>query len=498
MLERSRYDGVLFVLEELLVRSAELHASAWKEAFDEFLAERAAGTARTPEPFLPARDYVLHVRGNPTEVAAERLLAARRLTLPLGRPGDGPHAATVFGLANRVHRQRLARLRAGSLQVNEAALQFAETLHRSGFRLAAVSLDRHAEELLRAAELAKLFHAWVDGRDVARLHLAVPPAPDLWVEALRRLEVSPQRAAAFVTGAEQVSGARSAGVATVWDAQADASIFDAFGVVFAATSRPGTAAVLPSALVHVDTIAQAGRPTALFLDFDGTLTGITGTPQEASMSDAVRDTVAAIASRGVPVAVVSGRDLDNLQARVGLSTLYYAGSHGFDIAGPEGLRYEHPEGLAQLPALDAAERFLREQLGDLTGALVERKRFALAAHYRLVAPARVQRVEEAVTAALAMFKGLRASRGKKVIELLPAVEWHKGRAMLWLLERMAPGAWPVYVGDDQTDEDAFALLRDHGTGIAVQEHPSPTAARFRLAGPHEVALFLDQLAEKQR
>jgi alpha,alpha-trehalase len=493
-IDRTRFDAVVFTLDAVLVDSDRLLAAVWKQAFDGFLAVRHWQVGK--QAFDTDLDYGEHVRGHPRDVAAARLLVSRGLTLPRGKPTDGPQAATAWGLAKTVEHVLQARLRTERPSVREPAARLARTLRGCGFQLGVVSPEPDAGLLLRSAGLGQLFHARVDGRDVMRFRLRPWPTAEFWSEVLRRSQVSHRRAAAFVNGPAEAAAATQAGIATVWNVDGmrtpeGQDVFELFSVVL-----PATAKGLPSALAHLETIAPTGTPMALFLDFDGTLTGITGTPREAVLADVVRETLATISARGVPVAIVSGRDLENLQARVNLPTLYYAGSHGFDLAGPDGLRYEHPEALAQLSALDTAEQFLHAQLDGLTGALVERKRFALAAHYRRVAPAEVHRVEKAVEQALAMHSGLRAARGKKVIELLPGVDWHKGRAMEWLRARMMPDAWTLYIGDDQTDEDALALLGEEGAGIAVQEEPTPTTARYALANPDEVLVFLKRFAER--
>jgi trehalose 6-phosphate phosphatase len=88
--------------------------------------------------------------------------------------------------------------------------------------------------------------------------------------------------------------------------------------------------------------------------------------------------------------------------------------------------------------------------------------------------------------------------GKRVLELRPAIAWDKGRAVRWLLEIVAPAGEafaPVYVGDDLTDEDAFAAVRDDGVGIVVRGETDdrPTLASFALAGPVEVPTLLARI-----
>ncbi len=254
---------------------------------------------------------------------------------------------------------------------------------------------------------------------------------------------------------------------------------------------------LPHALLSFEQLAArlAGRQPAFFLDFDGTLSPIVPRPEDAELLAGLRATLRALAGEHF-VAIVSGRDRKDVRQRVGLDQLVYAGSHGMDISGPGGLRMVHDGARQRLGELDAAEGDLRSRLAGLPGAQVERKRLAVAVHYRNVAAGQVGQVEAAVSQVHAGLPGLVRTAGKKVFELRPDVPWHKGRAVLWLLEVMKlnrPEVGPIYIGDDLTDEDAFAVLRGRGVGVLVGEHGGPTAADFRLDSPAEVGRLLERL-----
>jgi len=252
---------------------------------------------------------------------------------------------------------------------------------------------------------------------------------------------------------------------------------------------------LPSALGALDAIREriAGRPVMVFLDYDGTLTPIVRRPEDAVLSDEMRARVRALAAR-VPVAIVSGRDRVAVESLVDLPELIYVGSHGFDIEGPSGAERLRLEVAAEwVPDLDAAEAALRGRLAGIRGAIVERKRLTLAAHYRLVAGVHRPKVIEAVDAVRAAHPRLRKDAGKAVLELRPDVEWDKGHAVRWLLERVAPAGVGLYLGDDLTDETAFAALRGHGIGIAVGVTTRETLAELALRDPEEVGSFLHRL-----
>jgi trehalose-phosphatase len=185
---------------------------------------------------------------------------------------------------------------------------------------------------------------------------------------------------------------------------------------------------------------------------------------------------------------------------VGLDNLIYAGSHGFDIAGPNGLRQQHEEAKPSLPDLERAEQLLRDRLGHIEGVLIERKQFAIAVHTRLVADKDVGDVEASVDQICQQHASLRQMRGKKVYELQPDVSWNKGHAVVWLREALGldrPQVVTIYLGDDVTDEDAFRAISERalGIGIVVSAPASGTQAHYELRDCDEVQQFLSHLLD---
>ena len=254
--------------------------------------------------------------------------------------------------------------------------------------------------------------------------------------------------------------------------------------------------MIPSALDHVQEIASRSGQAAVFLDYDGTLTPIVSHPEDAWLSDSMRQALRELAAR-VPVAILSGRDLDDVRGRVLVDGIVYAGSHGFDIAGAGGLRREL--GTAYLPVLDAAEMELREALDEIPGSQLERKHFSVATHYRNVNESDAFRVTQAVDTVAAGHHELRRINGKKVYELLPDIDWDKGKAVLWLLDTLGlerGKVLPIYIGDDRTDEDAFSALEKRGVAILVSEQPQVTAASYWLHNPEEVEEFLQKITDR--
>ena len=196
--------------------------------------------------------------------------------------------------------------------------------------------------------------------------------------------------------------------------------------------------------------------------------------------------------------MISGRALDDVSQKVGVPGLVYAGNHGLEIDGP-GLQYLHPDVAAALPAIAQAAAETQTALADVPGAFVENKTLTLTVHYRLTP-------EEYHHAAASAFHdatrplvsaGLcRVTSAKSALELRPAVDWDKGRALTLIRERLATGAFTIYIGDDATDEDAFrAAQAVGGAGVFVGPADADTCAYWRLDTPADVTEALAELSE---
>lgn len=560
-----RLDAVVFDLDGVLTDTAGLHREAWKETFDAYLERRAA---RGSEPFRPFtdEDYRRYVDGKPRYRGARSFLESRGIELPYGSPDDPPEAETVCGLGNRKNERFRSRLQERGPERYESSVELVARLRERGVRTGVITSSRNGRDVLRTAGLEGLFDVRLDGIDAEERGLAGKPDPEMFLEAARHLGVVPGRTAVVEDAIAGVEAGRRGGFGLVVgvdrsghgpalrEAGADLVVTDlgelsveppagapteppveapaetptepSTEAPTGASTRPPTAdgrpiRTLPSALDRWEEIARrlSGRRLAIFLDYDGTLTPIVDDPDEALLPDATRETLRRLARR-FPVAVVSGRDLADVRDRVGLEGLHYAGSHGFDIEGPD-LRRQRGE--AYLPALDAAREELAERLADIPGARVERKRFAIAVHHRRTPAEREAEVAERVAEVAAAHPELRRSAGKKVHELRPDVEWDKGRALLWLLDALDledEDVLPVYIGDDVTDEDAFRALReraggpeprerdreggpepgDRGGGLALvvrgEDDRRSTLAGYALEDPEAVRRFLEMLLER--
>lgn len=255
---------------------------------------------------------------------------------------------------------------------------------------------------------------------------------------------------------------------------------------------------LPSAFDHFDDILQVTRDysTMLCLDYDGTLTPIVENPEDAVITDEMRQQVKELAKK-IPIAIVSGRDLAFVKKHVQLDEVYYAGSHGFEIRGPEDFHHEKDEAREALPLIDEMEKKLEKAFSDIEGVGLERKKYGIAIHYRKVDGEKVPEVKRIIDDVLDETDRLIKGKGKMVIELKPNVEWDKGRAVAYISKHLTedgPEGAAIYIGDDITDEDAFHEIHN-GVGILVGSHDEDSAADYRLENVDEVKDFLQRLTE---
>jgi trehalose-phosphatase len=334
------------------------------------------------------------------------------------------------------------------------------------------------------------------------------PAP--FLEAARRLGVAPAEAAlvgdspagiraGIAGGFAMVVGIEPEGPASLEGANADLVIE---GVADLPKDIAAWADLIPppgQADESLGAIAdRLGRAPGIFLDYDGTLTPIVDDPAAATLGPKEREILTRLVEVA-PVAVISGRGLDDVRSHVAVEGITYSGSHGFEIMSADGSVFEQPDVGTVVPQLDEAEKRLLGEVHGLPGVMIERKPFAIAVHTRRA------ETEEARSGAHELAERVGSDHpnlvlrgGKEIIELRPAIDWDKGRAVAYLLAMLPEAAIPLYIGDDETDEDAFAeVRRSFGVGILVgSARGADTWARYALAGTEDVLRFLSLLTEE--
>lgn len=191
---RDRFDAVLFDLDGVLTSTAKVHAICWKRTFDEVLGRRARRAGETIEPFDIERDYKLYVDGRSRLDGIRTFLKARRIEIPEGGPDAPVDTDTVWRLSERKNELVLEAIASDGVEPFAGAVALTHHLRAEGFKLAVVSASKNCAAVLAAAGIAELFDARVDGVTAAEENIAGKPAPDMFLEAARRLGVTAERA----------------------------------------------------------------------------------------------------------------------------------------------------------------------------------------------------------------------------------------------------------------------------------------------------------------
>ncbi|HTQ21861.1 trehalose-phosphatase [Mycobacterium sp.] len=393
----------------------------------------------------------------------------------------------------------------------DSAVPLLRRLQEVGVTSGVYSSSRNCAKALRAAGIDEFVTVTLTGPEFGGgLDTAVV------IEAARRLGVRPDRCAVIAHDQSGVSASSDSGFSLVigldrngnadklLSCGADAVIADLAEI----SVRSGDAAMsaIPDALQVYSQLKElvTGRRPTVFLDFDGTLSDIVEHPESATLVNGAAEALRALAER-CAVGVISGRDLADVRDRVNVDGLWLAGSHGFELIGPDGSHHQNAPATKAIDTLAHAAKRLAEDLSDIPGTAVEHKRFAVAVHYRNADPHSVDQVI-AVVRRLGRAEGLRVTTGRKVIELRPNIDWDKGKTLQWMLDHMArddgggdPGTvLPIYIGDDITDEDAFDAVRFGGVGIMVRHDEARdrlSAASFSIENPSAVIEFIRRLAD---
>jgi trehalose 6-phosphate phosphatase len=228
---------------------------------------------------------------------------------------------------------------------------------------------------------------------------------------------------------------------------------------------------------------------ALFLDFDGTLVELADTPDSISVPAGLAPMLERLRRRlDGRLAIVSGRSLADLERHLPLHGIAFSGSHGIELQLADGTRLP----LSVPIGLDDVRARVEAFAADNPGLIVEGKPAGIALHYRL-APEAGPRAD-AFMAALAKEKGFVLQRGAMVTELRPDGA-DKGDALrAFMSEPEFIGVRPLFVGDDLTDENAFAAAASLGGAGLLVGPERETAARYRLDSVRAVADWLGAAA----
>ncbi len=521
------FKAVIFDLDGVITKTAILHQEAWKKTFDDYLRSKAEGEGFSFKEFTQ-EDYLTYVDGKPRYNGVKSFLESRGITLEWGSPSDDENKETICGLGNRKNKIFCELLRIRKPEVYLSTVEFIKELKKKGIRIGVASSSKNCKYILEAADILSLFETRVDGVVSAELNLKGKPEGDIFVQAAYNLESLPKDAVVVEDAASGVEAGRNGGFGLVvgiarhnneeelFSHYADVVVNDLsqldikhledwflrrppymFNVWsddsylkgwFHKYQREEGIKVNPHYVKCAEKLIFRKKNLVFFLDYDGTLTPIVEKPELAVLDKDMRRVLEELAS-AYRVSVVSGRLRNDVENLVGIKNIFYAGSHGFDIEGPS-FSMIHPEAKEKIPMISHIVKVIKERLNSIEGVIIEDKKFSVAVHYRLVKSEEdIYAIRNCVYGVLGSDTSFRIMEGKKVFEILPAIQWNKGKAVRWIMQALGISwgdATVIYIGDDTTDEDAFRTIRGRGVGILVSEKDKVSCADFRVSSPVEV------------
>ncbi|MEW6087589.1 MAG: trehalose-phosphatase [bacterium] len=243
----------------------------------------------------------------------------------------------------------------------------------------------------------------------------------------------------------------------------------------------------------------------MFFDFDGTLAPIAGTPDKAFIPKITKELLGKLSrAPGCKIVVISGRKIKDLKNKIKVKGIVYSGNHGFEISGG-GLKRKIPLSRKYKKVLGKIRNDVERNLSKIKGILLEDKKYSLSIHYRLVNKKHIPLVKNIISDIASGYQvknEIKLRCGKKVFEIVPPIEWDKGKAVSWILKKQGyflknKTILPFYFGDDNTDEDAFDALKDKGITVFIGD-PGFSKAEYYLKNTVEVRKILKHILETMR
>ncbi len=534
MSSKYSFKSVIFDLDGVITKTALVHAAAWKEAFDQYLRLRESRDKEPFAEFTHQDDYLPYVDGKPRYKGVKSFLESRNINIPYGEPTDSPDAETICGIGNNKNAKFCQVLKAKGVEVYPSTIELIKELEASGVKIGVASSSKNCKEILEVAEIENFFKTRVDGVVSVQLGLKGKPEGDIFTTAAFNLGTIPAESIVVEDASSGVAAGRNGGFGLViglareknqkellengadlvvtdlseinlelieqwfhkkprdllqnWDKQSER-------IESLEGKEKETGAIInPSYLGSGKSYLFSGKKIVFFLDYDGTLTPIVSRPELAVISSQMQDMIKKL-SQKYTTAIVSGRMREDVEKLVGIQGLIYAGSHGFDIKGPQ-VTMVQPQAKETIPLVSKIIERLKKELSNLEGLIIEEKKFSVAVHYRLVEREEIPAIKTLVGGLIQENKSLRLMKGKKVFEILPAIDWNKGKAVKWVMNALGIN-WEdfsvIYIGDDTTDEDAFRVVATRGMSILVSDKPKASAADFVLSSPKQVKELFERV-----
>ena len=367
------------------------HIKAWKESRILFFL-----LFRTHVPVLfPGYRPRLktYIDGKPRYCGVNSFLRSRNISLPYGKPDDLPGFDTICALGNLKNRFYLDLLNKEGAEVYKDALKMIKLWRSERLKTAIVSASKNCRQVLSSVGITDLFDLVFDGNDAEKNNLPGKPAPDIFLKACMLLNISNTRAVLFEDSESGIKAGkkgnfplvvgvnRNGSGSLLYESGADLVLSKLTDLIVQPV--PKKSSLLPSALSQLKEILSCvlHYKSIIFLDYDGTLTPIVSRPELAIMGESIRKALVELSDK-IPVAIISGRELNDVRNLVQIPHIYYAGNHGFELRHPDGTETVLEDVKKYPPLLDRIETSLQPLRTSYPGVIIERKRFSLAVHYR--------------------------------------------------------------------------------------------------------------------
>jgi len=517
--------AVIFDLDGVITQTARLHFLAWKKTFDDYLKKKLKEFKE-----FTYKDYLLYVDGKPRYEGVRSFLSSRDIKLAWGAPSDSPEKETICGLGNKKNVLFRSILKKEKPEVFSSTIRFIKELRKRRIKIAVASSSKNCSLILKSAKIENLFSVRVDGKTLERLNLKGKPNPDMFIKTAERLKVSPKETVVVEDASSGVEAARKGGFGLVvgiarkknekhlLDSGADVVVKDlAFLDIewinhwFRKTPFPlfiglkslkkelrifEKEGILLNSnyFVNFNRFISQKKNLVFFFDYDGTLTPIVSSPDEAHLSEKMRKILEKFSKKFFTV-IISGRMIKELKRLINIGNIIYAGIHGLEIEGKD-FHFIFPKAKKLKPIISQIKEKFIKTLGNIPGIFIEDKKLSIALHYRQVDEKFFKIIEKEVERCIKNNKELRIILGKKVFEIIPA-GWNKAFAVGWILDKLGFSSKKgiVYFGDNTTDEDVFYFLRTKGVGVLVSKKVKKSGAQFYLQEPSELEKLLDRLAK---
>ncbi|MCP2045074.1 beta-phosphoglucomutase family hydrolase [Pontibacter sp. HSC-36F09] len=214
-LQEKNIKALIFDLDGVVTQTARVHAQAWKRMFDAYLQKRGEEEGKHYEPLDIETDYREYIDGIPRYDGVRNFLESRGITLPEGSPEDETGHETVSGLGNLKNMYFQELVRQGGVDVYDDTIAWIKQQKQNGMRTAVISASKNCVDVLHAAGIEQLFEEHVDGLQSSELGLIGKPAPDVFLEAARRLGIAPAQAAVFEDARKGVQAGKAGGFGLV-------------------------------------------------------------------------------------------------------------------------------------------------------------------------------------------------------------------------------------------------------------------------------------------